>query len=160
MKIIASAGRVAGWVAAIMLAILTLLTVSDVCGRFFFTHPIIGTTELTEYMLAIMAFFAIAWAAVAKRHIVVDLVMSRFSPRIQMIVDSITCLLSICIYAIIAWRLVMEGVDLQALSMVSTFLDVPKYPFYYVAALGCTLLTLVAIVNLIQRISMIKGWKQ
>ncbi len=77
-----------------------------------------------------------------------------------MIVDSITCLLSVCIYAIIAWRLVMEGVDLKALNMVSTFLEVPKYPFYYIAALGCTLLTIVVIVNLIQRILMIKGWKQ
>lgn len=160
MKMIAAVGRIAGFIAAVMAAILTLLTVSDICGRFFFTRPIIGTTELTEYLLAIMAFFAIAWAAVTRRHVVVDLVMSHFSPRVQTIVDSITCLFSIGIYVIITWRLIMEGVDLQQLNLISTFLDVPKYPFYYIAALGGALLTLVTVTNLIQYVLKAKGLKQ
>ncbi len=160
MRMIAAAGRVAGYIAAIMLAILTLLTVSDICGRFFFTRPIVGTTELTEYLLAIMAFFAIAWAAVKQRHIKVDLIMSRFPPRAQTIVDCITCLFSIGIYVIITWRLAMEGIDLQQLNLISAFLDVPKYPFYFIAALGAALLTLVTITTLIQYLAKVKGLKQ
>jgi TRAP-type C4-dicarboxylate transport system permease small subunit len=160
IKVIAAAGRAAGLIAAALLAILTFLTIADICGRFFFTKPINGVTELTEYMVAIIAFFAIAWAALTKRHVKVDLVMSHFPPNVRAIADIITGLFSAGICAIIAWRLIMEGVDLQGLNQVSTSLDMPKYPFYYVAGLGCALLTLVMVTDLVQHVILTRGAKQ
>jgi TRAP-type transport system small permease protein len=149
MKVISICSRIAGYIAAIMLAIITLLTIADICGRLIFNRPITGSVELTEYMLAIVCFFAIAWAALRKRHIEVDLLMSRFPVRIQAVVEVVTTVLSLVISIIMAWQLIMEAIDLQQLDVISTFLGIPKYPFYYVSALGCLLLITVIISNLL-----------
>jgi TRAP-type C4-dicarboxylate transport system permease small subunit len=152
MKIIKSLSRLMNYAACGMLAAMMLLTVSDVFLRYFFRRPILGTTELTESMMACLAFFAFAWCAVQKSHLKVDLVMSRFSPRVQAVVDSITSFVGLLMVALIAWRSFVEAMAVKQLNIISSLLKIPAFPFYYVVSLGCAVLGLVMAAQMIQNI--------
>jgi len=152
VKLINALSRAMNIAASTVLAAMMLLTVSDVFLRYFLRRPILGTTELTENMMVCLTFFGLAWCAVQHSHLKVDLVMSRFSPRVQAIVDAITCFAGLCMVALIAWRSVLEAVMVQQLNIISSLLKIPAFPFYYVVAVGCALLCLVMVTQVIQSI--------
>ena len=152
MKIIHFLSRIMNILASAVLVAMMLLTVSDVCLRYFLRRPILGTTELTENMMVCLAFSALAWCAAQQGHLKVDLVMSRFSPRIQAVCDSLTLMVGLIMVALIAWRSFMEGLVVRELNIISSLIKIPAFPFYFVVAVGCALLCLVMAVQLIQNV--------
>jgi tripartite ATP-independent transporter DctM subunit len=132
-----------------ILVLMMLLTVVDVSLRFFLDLPIKGAFELTEFMMILIVFLATAYAAHMKRHIVVDAVLSQLPERVQMVIDTATCFLSLVICALIAWQSAMEAYKRLLTGQTSATLYIPIHPFIWVVALGCALLTLVVLKNLV-----------
>ena len=89
----------------IILAVLMGLTAVDVIIRnitSFLNNIGVGSTvslpgwfELTEYSMALLIAFTLAYCGIEKGHVVIELVVSRFSGRIQAIIGSITSFLSL-----------------------------------------------------------------
>lgn len=158
MKIINSISRIMSLVATGLVVPMMLLTVVDVFSRFAFRKPILGTAEFTSWMMACL-FLGVAWCAVQGRHIMVDLVIGRFSPRVQAIVDSIALLVGLGIIAIMAWRTAVTSMYMLKLGyQVSSLVPVPEFPFYLVVTLSWVMLWLVMVTLLIQKVAgVIKG---
>ena len=152
MKIINLVSRVAGYVATVVLIALMLLTVSDVFLRYVFANPITGTTELTEMMMVCL-LLALAWCAVEGRHIKVGIVMDRFSPRVQAIVDSITLLAGLGVYIILVWQGFLASLYAWDFDVKSSMLDVPTFPVYWLLVLSFAMLCIAMVTLLIQRIA-------
>lgn len=152
MKIIHFLSRIMNIFASAVLVAMMLLTVADVCLRYFLRQPILGTTELTENMMVCMAFLALAWCAGQQGHLRVDLIVSLLSPRMQAVCDSITSMVGLIVVALIAWRSFVEGLAVRQLNIISSLLKIPAFPFYYVVAFGSALLALVMIAQLVQHI--------
>lgn len=146
MKIINSLSRWVGYAATFCLGLMMLLTVADVFLRFFFNSPISGTTELTQLFMVAVVFPALAWCGVTGGHIKVDLIVGRFRPRIQAIIDIITLLLSLFIFTIITWRSFLESMQM---TKTSSLLGIPIAPFYYTLTFSFGLLCLVIITLII-----------
>jgi len=154
------AGRVATGVAAIsrwlnVLGILVLgaliaVTVLDVLGRSILKRPILGTFELTEYMLSVIVFSTVAWCAVAKSHIKVDIVTSHLSGRVQAIMGLLTHILSLGLLVVITWQCIVEALAVTEVGKSSTMLNVPAYPFYWLMSLGLLVLCLQLLVEIFQ----------
>ena len=138
--------------ANIILAAMMLLTVSDVFLRYVFRKPILGTTEITESMMACLAFFALAWCATRNSHLEVDLLISRFSTRVQAVMDALTRLIGLVVVALIAWRNILEAMAVRELNLVSSLIKIPSFPFYYIISLGCGILCLVMVFQVIDNI--------
>lgn len=104
-----------------------LLLMSNIFGRFF--HLIIpGSYELFELIMAIPVAFALVHAALQKAHVVVNLIVSRFPPRLGAAAETMTSLLSLAIWALIAWggaHLAYEN----GLRETTDLLEVPFLPF-------------------------------
>ena len=145
MKIIRSLSRLLGYVATVMLGFMMLLTVADVTLRYLFNAPITGATELSEFMMVIVVFPAFAWVAVERSHIRVDLLISIWPRRVQLIVEIFVLLLSLGIYCIIAWRAFVESMTVET---TSSLLSVPHFPFYWIMTVGVIMLCL-AIISLV-----------
>jgi TRAP-type C4-dicarboxylate transport system permease small subunit len=145
MKIIRSLSRLFGYVAMGMLGFMMLLTVADVSLRYLFNAPITGATELSEFMMVIVVFPAFAWVAVERSHIRVDLLISTWSRRVQLIVEIFVLLLSLGTYCIIAWRAFIESMNVVT---TSSLLSVPHSPFYWIMTVGFIMLCL-AIISLV-----------
>ena len=136
-----------------VLVVMMMLTVSDVFMRKTFSQPIAGTMELTELMMVCVVYLALAWCAIGRAHVKVDLVVSRFSPRVQAIIDSITYLLGLGVCAIIIWRNLEESIVVMQLDLTTSLLRVPNFPFFWVLVLGYAVLCLVMITHLIQHLA-------
>ena len=145
MKLIRFLSKMFAYVATGVLGLMMLLTVVDVFLRYFFNSPITGTTEVTEFMMVIVVFPALAWCAVTRRHVQVDLLVSHLPLKAQKIIDSITLLLTLGVFVIITWQSFLESMDVQT---TTSLLNLPHAPFYWILTAGFALFCL-SIVSLL-----------
>lgn len=124
-----------------------LLAVGNILLRIVW-RPIFGTYDIIEFIGAILVAFAIAYCAVQRGHIQVELVVARFPQRVQGIIGSITGLLSLGIFALITWQCLVLASDMWRVGEVSMSALLPFYPYIYGVGFGCALLCLVILVDL------------
>lgn len=136
-----------------VLALMMLLTASDVTLRYVFNRPIVGAFDLTEYMMPIVVAFGLAYCAVMKGHVRVDLVVARFPQRAQAIIDSITGLLGLGLFSLITWQCCVYIKVLFDSKLASAVLLIPAFPFVGVVAFGSALLTLVLLADFLDFLS-------
>ena len=134
--------KLMSWVASVILFSMMLLTITDVFLRKVFSRSILGTVEVTEFMLVIVIFFALAKTEVSDGHVKVDLVISRFSERTQGLVDMITQFVCFLLSGLITWSTVVYSEKMRVSGEVSQDLWIPIYPFLYIVAAGCGILAL------------------
>lgn len=157
MKIIHFLSRLAGYLATAMLGLMMLLTVADVCLRYFFNSPITGTTEVTEFMMVLVVFPALAWCAVNHRHVKVDLLMANFPPKVQLVVDTITLVLTLAIFTVITWQSFIESTYVRT---TSSLLMLSFAPFYWILSFSFALFCLAILALVVEKIiKLTKGVK-
>ncbi len=127
----------------VMLFFLMLMTTIQVILRKFTHHAILGTVEMTELAMAFIVFCSLAECQVHEGHIKVDLILSRFSPRVQACFDVFTQGACFGVFSFMTWALFSQAEVLKRAGEVTMDLSIPVYPFVYVAAFGCVLLALV-----------------
>jgi TRAP-type C4-dicarboxylate transport system permease small subunit len=149
-KVVNSVIRFFGFLGAVTMIGLVLMTVVDVFMRYFFRAPILGSFELTELFLVVMVFFAIPWAAIKKANMRVDLLVGRLPVKTRAAFDSVTCFMSLAITALCTWYTVPQVIYIQRLHTVSDMLKIPIYPFYIAVAVGFFLLFFILVVNFIE----------
>jgi TRAP-type C4-dicarboxylate transport system permease small subunit len=141
--------RILNWVAGFSLVGMMFLTCADIVLRFF-RRPILGTYEIVGFLGAMVAGFAIAQTTIDRGHVAVQVVVARFSPQIQKIIYLITHILSIFLFALLAWECVRYGNDFRASGEVSLTLRMPFYPVVYGIALSAIVVCLVLFVDILQ----------
>ena len=102
-SIITHVSRASNVIGIISVGILMLLITSDVLGRFLFNHPITGTIDISQYVMILAVYCAVAYCAMEEGHVSVNLIVSRFPQRIQAIIDSVTILISLPALSLIVW---------------------------------------------------------
>jgi len=132
-------------VSGFVLLPLMIITAVDVVGRDVFNHPIPGTVELSQYMLAVFILLGLAYAQQMKAHVAVSLFTSRFSNPVQLILSIVSSLLCLFISFIVAWQGWVVGIEERA---VSDMLRVPQYPFRLLVAIAAFLLCLELLIDL------------
>jgi TRAP-type C4-dicarboxylate transport system permease small subunit len=136
-----------------ILFLLMALTVGDVVGRYFLAAPIPGTFEVTNFMLALIVFLTLGYTQVQKGHIRIDILVARFSPRTQAILDAINYSLSLLLFSLVIWQTAMHAKRLWVGHNVSGILSWPIYPFVIFVAFGTLVFSLVLLVNLLGAIA-------
>jgi TRAP-type transport system small permease protein len=132
-------------VAVIALAALAVVTVVDVGGRYFFNKPLLGTVEMSEFLMVILSFGALALAELRNSHITVDFFVTVLPERIQALLDALGALLGIVFWSFVAWRAAVHAHRIWIAGEVSANLVLPTWPFYLAVTLGCGLLALALI---------------
>jgi TRAP-type C4-dicarboxylate transport system permease small subunit len=62
-------------IAEVVMVSMMLLVAAEVFLRYFFNSPILGTTEIIEFMMVVLVFFGLAYTQTRKGHIGVDVVI-------------------------------------------------------------------------------------
>jgi TRAP-type C4-dicarboxylate transport system permease small subunit len=155
VKIINSLSRVLNYVAMGLLLMLMMLTVADVFLRFAFNSPISGASEMAALIMVCLVL-GVAWCAVKGGHVSIDMVISRFPPRVQAIVDSITLLIGLAISVIITWQGFLQSLwEIRVKYLAGYTLTWPTFPFWWIYLLGWAVLCLVMVTLVIQKIKVI-----
>jgi TRAP-type C4-dicarboxylate transport system permease small subunit len=139
--------RLMSRIASAFLFLMMLLTVTDVFLRKVYSKSILGTVEVTEFMLLIVIFFALAHTEVLNGHVKVDLVMSRFGPRAQALVDMITQFVCFVLSLLITWSTLVYSEMMRAAEERSQDLWLYVFPFIYIVAAGCAVLALTLLIK-------------
>jgi TRAP-type C4-dicarboxylate transport system permease small subunit len=87
----------------VLLAILALMS-GEVIFRYFFNKPILGTVEISAYLLVIFGFTGMAWTQSQKGHILIELVTEKLSERTNCILRIISLILSLAVFVLITWQ--------------------------------------------------------
>ena len=146
--VIRSTARISIILACAATTLIMLITISDIVMRLVVKRALIGSVEIIEYLMVAVVFLAFAWCAVQGKHVKVDLVVERFSTRVQKIFDMVTGVLSLGLCVLISWQSVLESLVLMKSERVSELLSIPTYPFVMIMALGFAIFSLAIIAQL------------
>jgi TRAP-type C4-dicarboxylate transport system permease small subunit len=133
-------GRLSSWLAyagALSLFVMMCLTMADVVGRYIFNAPILGVFELTEFMVLILIFSFIGYTQSKKTHVSVDLLVMHFSPKVRLYIELFNHGICLILMALITWMGYRKAVELMEVGEASPNLGIPDYPFVFFLVLGC-----------------------
>ena len=133
---------VANWVGVVALAVMTMITMVDVLGRYLFNRPLLGALELSEVLMVCLVFGAFAVTELRNGHVEVDVVVNRFSSRTRALCEGFAAVLSTAFWGAISWRTALHAANVATAGETTTNLGLPTAPFVSAAAIGCGLFTL------------------
>ena len=140
-----------------ILALMMLLTVTDVTLRYFFNKPLLGSYEVTELMMAVLAASTIGYAAIQKSHVNVDLFFTRLPARLQGFISIFTNLVCVLFFALMCWRNIYQSAVLREADSVSPALSIPEYPFVFILGIGFGIIGLVFLLQILESITKAAG---
>jgi TRAP-type C4-dicarboxylate transport system permease small subunit len=136
-------------VGRVVLAAMMVLTTTDVLLRKLMDRAILGGVEMTELMMVVIVFFALAHTEVYDGHIKVDLIVGRLSRRGQAAADCLTQFLAMGLVGLMTSATIRQAGHMRSGGEVTLDLGLPVWPFVYLAALGCLLLTAVLAIRFV-----------
>ncbi|SHO44085.1 TRAP transporter small permease [Desulfopila aestuarii] len=124
------------------LALLMMMgvTVVDVVGRFVFNSPILGSFEITQYLVVVLVFSFIGYAQSEKWHVNVDILVNTFPKKTQSLIDLLNCTVSLILMILITWMGIEKALESLATGDKPMNLPIPQYPFVFFLAFGCGVL--------------------
>ena len=139
-------------VGAGVLVVMMLLTASDVTLRRF-KFPIMGTDDITAFLLAILVSFSLAYCAIRKGHVQVEVLVEHLPSRAQAIIDTITTLLGLGLCTLITWRSFVNMVSLYTSGATSWTLNIITFPFAGLVAFGFVWFTPVLLADFLNNLA-------
>ena len=138
------------WVAMAFLFIIVLFTVVAVFTRYVLNLPIPGDNEIIELMMVIAVFFgAVAVAQLDKSHVNIDIALEMISPRARLVTEAITLIFCILLMGLLVWQYRGDGLALCRKRQYDAHDEHPPFPVAFIIPLGCFLLMLVMVGDLI-----------
>jgi len=136
-------------IAGISVTVMMLMTVADVllrAGR----HPIIGTYEVVALLMAVVIGFGIPQVSLDRGHVYVEFLLQKFSERVKNVINTLTRVLCMILFALIGVNLFSVGAAFRASGEVSPTIQLPFYPVAYAVAVCCLLECCVFIFDIVR----------
>ena len=134
--------KVLAYLGAVALFGTMCLTAADVIGRYVFNTPILGVFELTEFLVLILIFSFLAYTQSQKTHVAVELLLKIFPKRIQAFIEVVNHVICLVLMILITWMGFKKALELMEVGEASPNLGIPDYPFVFFLTVGCTIMCL------------------
>ena len=136
-------------VGAACLVGMMFLTCADVVGRFF-GHPIFGSVEIVAFMAATSVAMALPYTHKVRGHIGVEIVFRLLPERGRRIVEVVTNVLALGLFALVTWRMSLYAGTMKSSGEVSMNLELPVYLLIALVAFSFFVFTLVILQDIVQ----------
>jgi TRAP-type C4-dicarboxylate transport system permease small subunit len=140
--------RVAGGLAGALLTVMMFLTALDVFLRYI-DKAIIGTLEVIQFMLVVVASFGFAYCAFVQGHVNIELLVSRLPRRVQALFNVIARAAFLFLSVLIVWKISARVFYEYEVMSSSTILHIPLFPCMILEAIGFAFLSVILINQLI-----------
>lgn len=135
---------------AIALMAMMIIIVANILGRLFFKTPILGTVEIAGFTGVILVAIAVGFAERDHRNVIVEILVSRFPPRVKAFVDSFTLILSLAGLTVLFWAMFNYALK-TAIGREYTFtLGINPAPFQFIWSFGVLVLCVYVLQHIIQ----------
>ncbi|NGM83930.1 TRAP transporter small permease [Paenibacillus sp. 7124] len=128
-------------IAGLAMLLIALLIVANVIIRVFYV-PIPGVGEISGWLSAITAAFALGYTQIHRGHVDIDVILEKFPARIRGPVQGLMLLISMLFFGLISYRLAIYAYETMKSGGLSETLAVIYYPYIYLLAIGFFGLTL------------------
>jgi TRAP-type C4-dicarboxylate transport system permease small subunit len=153
MKILAKINQWVNGVLAVAggltLVAMVFLTVADMVLRVF-DHPLAGTYEIIGWLAAAATALALGYTQMHRGHVAINLFVIRLGPRARGAVECVNDLISLLLFAAVAWQVARYGDVLRESGSLSETLKIIVYPWVYVVAVGAAGITLALAVDFLR----------
>jgi TRAP-type C4-dicarboxylate transport system permease small subunit len=128
------AAKRAGDLAMLTLISLVLMIAIDIILRRFFDRPLSFSFEVIQIGMVVVVFGSISYSSTLDRHVGIDILVTKFSQRTRHVLSLASGLLSTCLFGLICWQSVMQGIQVMQRGTFTGILEIPLYPFYFIIA--------------------------
>ena len=146
-NIIRRIGGVGVLIASIFLLAMMIIIVSNIIYRFF-GGVIVVTYEYVELFAGMAAALALGYTALKKRHVVINILISRFSHRTNIILGIIMGIIGLAFWIILTWGSIKILLE-RGISEVTLNNAIPLFPFRSLWVLALILFCFILLTELI-----------
>ena len=132
------------------MTVMMVFVAVDVTLRKVANMPILGSIEITQFILAICASFGLAQCAVNKGHVVIDMLISRLSRRTRGLLGIVTGILGVGVGVLMTWQLFNYIFITMKANNVTGVLYIPIWPFVALVTFGFALFCAVLIIHFLE----------
>ena len=143
--------RALSMISGAFLFLMMVLTILNILIRIPFSS-MRGITELVSYSFIVVIFFGLAYTAITHSNVEVDILTSKLPPRLRKIIAGVICILNLSIWGIITWQNCVFSFYQWKLGEYSPVLDMKLMPIRAALVLGCIILCIVLIIDLLKSI--------
>ena len=128
-------------IAALLLLVMMVATVTKVVGRTLFNHGILGIDQLSGTMMVYVAFLGAAWVLRNEGHITIDILTSNLSEKRQRTLGIFSSIIgAIACFSVAYFATVATGLSIRRGVMVAAELEIPRAINLWVIPFGCIVL--------------------
>lgn len=144
--------------AGLALVAMMLFTVADMVLRAL-NLQVAGSYEVIGWLMAASVALALGYTQMHRGHVAIDLLTSRVGSRARLLMEALTSLGSLVLFAAAAWYLARYGRVLQETGSLSETLRVIVFPWVYIVAAGAAGLGVALLVDFLRTLGRIAGWR-
>jgi len=148
-RIAALVSRALAWIAGFALVAMMLFTVADMVLRAL-GQPVAGSYEVIGWLSASAMALALGYTQLHRGHVSIVLLKDRLGTRTEAAIDLLMCLLSLLLFAAVAWYVARYARVLQTTGSLSETLKAIVYPWVYVVAAGSAGLALALLIDFLR----------
>ncbi len=137
------------WIAGVTLAVMMLFSVADMVLRSM-GYTVAGSYEVIGWLSAAAMAMALGTVQRHRGHVAMELVVAKLGRRSRAIVEALMNLMSLLLFATVAWYVARYGRVLHETGSLSETLRVIVHPWVYLVAAGCAGLTLAMLVDFLR----------
>ena len=138
-------GAIVESVAAVLLAVVVVIVLVQVFGRYILRIALSWPEELARYVLVWLMFFGVTAAAATRSQIVVDTVLELVSPRVRRVLEGIGALAGLVAVGLLVWT--SGPLFGPASRSTSPATGIPSFWIYLAIPVGGVLLGLFALAD-------------
>lgn len=140
--------------AGILLWVQMIIVNIEVVARYS-GHPTTWVTEVASLLILWIPFMLTAWVLRKKGHVKMDLILDRFSPSVQAMVNFITSIIGVVVMLIVTAVGLMNAINSIGYQTPTTLM-LPKAPLVSIIFVGCFMF---AIQFFIRAITNLNRWR-
>jgi len=137
-------------IAGCALVFMTGLICCNIAMCLIFNAPVTGTYELMGLCGALVTALSLGYTQVQRKHISVDILTNTFAPQWQQAARVASDAVCLVFFGMIAWQISTWSTTLVKTGEVTETLRIIFYPFTYATALGCAVLSLLMLTDLLK----------
>ena len=145
--------RIASYLATIAIGLMMVGTAIDVILRSLFNRPILGVTEVNEFLMVFTIYLGLAYTQVKKGHVRVELFLMSLPPVVQVILDILVYVITLIVFGLVLQATFAEAArSIEINEYRFGTIRFPIYPARIMVVLGIVLLALQLVIDLVRDI--------
>lgn len=156
-KVIGSISKWFNAIAICAMVVMLVVVVVDVAGAKIFRTPLPGAFDVPSLLGLLIIALAIPQTYRMNGHVKIEFFAERMKKRTQAVLRIIVSLVTLVLFGAITWQMFLYSRLIQSGKLVTVNVEIPVFPFTYIAGLAFLLMCPLVAVQLIRAVAEVRS---